>query len=268
MHRRDGSRADRRRRRRRGGGERIRRGSRPGTRVERSALRRKNARGCLDSRRVVCEELGARLRRRSLRRPPLRRPPLRRPHLRPALRRRRLRRRAGPPSPRPPLRRRLLLAGPPSARSCSVPVRFGRFLRRRLRRIERRHRVVPLVQFLSGIREEPSQTLVRGRFVPPQPIPQMIKLGLMRPDESQASLLDDARDDDRQHGLKGELPPRHPRHDVDEGVRRRLRRCRERLDAGPSPAPPLRVSSSYLARETTTIPSTSLQRAACLANVA
>ena len=35
----------------------------------------------------------------------------------------------------------------------------------------------------------------------------MIKLGLIRPDESQASLLDDARDDDRQHGLKGELPP-------------------------------------------------------------
>ena len=58
----------------------------------------------------------------------------------------------------------------------------------------------------------------------------MIKLGLIRPDESQASLLDGARDDDRQHGLKGELPPRHPRHDVDEGVRRRLRRCRERLE--------------------------------------
>ena len=60
MHRRDGSRADRRRRREaRRGGERIRRGSRPGTRVgQRSALRRKNARGCLDSRGESSARLG------------------------------------------------------------------------------------------------------------------------------------------------------------------------------------------------------------------
>ena len=230
MHRRDGSRADCRRRRRRGGGERIRRGSRPGIRGERSALRRKNARGCLDSRRVVCEELG-RASAAALSAAHLSAAHLSAAHIS-ALR-------CGvvvfvvEQVHRPPAHLSAVASFSQVHRR-RVRVLFrsdsGRFLRRRLRRIERRHRVVPLVQFLSGIREEPSQTLVRGRFVPPQPIPQMIKLGLIRPDESQASLLDGARDDDRQHGLKGELPPRHPRHDVDEGVRRRLRRCRERLE--------------------------------------